>query len=157
MNLMKLFITASLLQILIFNNFYFGGHINPFYYIVFIFSIPPSTNGSKQLILSFLIGLIIDLFTYAQGIHCFSTVLICYVKLLMERKKVDQENTKEIINSSWSHFVSLIVPLTVIHHFSIFFLEIFSTKEFITITYHTIFSSVFTLLFIAIHKIIRTK
>ena len=75
----------------------------------------------------------------------------------MERKKVDQENTKEIINSSWSHFVSLIVPLTVIHHFSIFFLEIFSTKEFITITYHTIFSSVFTLLFIAIHKIIRTK
>ena len=157
MNLMKLFITASLLQILIFNNFYFGGYINPYYYIVFVFSIPPSTNASKQLILSFLIGLIIDLFAYAQGIHCFSTVLICYVKLLIERKKVDQENTREIINSSWSSFVSLIIPITVIHHFSIFFLEIFSTKEFITITYHTILSSVFTLLFIAIHKIIRIK
>ena len=118
---MKLFITASLLQILIFNNFYFGGYINPFYYIVFVFSIPPSTNGSKQLILSFLIGLIIDLFAYAQGIHCFSTVLICYFKVLIERKKVDQENIREIINSSWSNFVSLIIPLTVINHFSIHF------------------------------------
>ena len=154
---MKLFIIAPLLQILIFNNFYFGGYINPFYYIVFVFSIPPSTNSSKQLILSFLVGLIIDLFTYAQGIHCFSTVLICYVKLLIERRKVDQENTREIINSSWSNFVSLIIPLTVIHHFSIFFLEIFSAKEFFTITYHTILSSIFTLLSIAIHKIISSK
>ena len=154
---MKLFITASLLQILIFNNFYFGGYINPFYYIVFILSIPPSTNGSKQLILSFLIGLIMDLFTFSQGIHCFSTVLICYIKIFLESKKVDRENNTELINSSWSNFILLIIPLTLLHHFCIFFLEIFSTKEFFIITFHTILSSIFTLLFIAIHKIIGSK
>jgi len=154
---MKLFISASVLQILIFNNFYFGGYINPFYYVVFIFSIPTSINGSKQLILSLLIGLIIDLFTYSQGIHSFSSVLICYVKLFLESKKVDQENNTEIINSSWSNFISLIIPLTLLHHFCIFFLEIFSTKEFFIITYHTILSAVFTLLFISIHKIIVSK
>jgi len=56
------FVILIFLQVLILNNINFLGYINPYLYVLFILLYPFAGNQSLFLILSFLLGLSIDIF-----------------------------------------------------------------------------------------------
>ncbi len=68
-------IILILLQILLFNNIQFSGYVNPYVYIMIILLLPAVIPHWLLLIVSFLTGLIIDLFSGSPGMHTSATLL----------------------------------------------------------------------------------
>ncbi len=69
-NIIKIIVLA-LLQVFVFNHINFLGSYQPYIYIVFVLFYPPYQNKYALLILSFMLGLMIDIFEYTGGIHAF--------------------------------------------------------------------------------------
>jgi len=157
MNMLKLFFFSTFCQIFILNNIYLSGYINPYYYIIFILLMPKKANKLLLLALSLLLGLTIDVFSYTQGAHAVACLLICYLKFLWDNKKEEAEEIFNINKMPMLDFIGFITPLTIIHHFTLFFLERFSIKEIIPIIVLTISSSFFTIMLLTIHKSFMPK
>ena len=157
MSMLKLFFWSTFCQIFILNNIYLSGYINPYYYIIFILLMPKKSNKLILLVLSLLLGLTIDIFSYTQGAHAVACLLICYVKFLWENKKEDTEEVSNINNMPMLDFVGFITPLTIAHHFTLFFLERFSINEIMPVIVLTISSSFFTIILLIMHKSFMPK
>ena len=71
----------AFLQVFVFNNILFFEYINPFLYIVFVFLFPVRELRFYFLLMAFLLGLFIDVFSDSGGIHAFSTLTIAYIRL----------------------------------------------------------------------------
>lgn len=58
-----------LLQVLVLNHIRFGGYANPYLYVLFILMLPYEMPGWLLLVISFIMGYTIDLFSATPGIH----------------------------------------------------------------------------------------
>lgn len=97
-----------------------------FFYIGFILFLPSTTRVGYMLILSFLIGLIVDLFYNTPGLHAGATVLIAFLRniFLSYFLEGSQEQTTVSIKSlGFSQFFILIFPLIFVHHLFLFIVE----------------------------------
>ncbi|MCB0800896.1 MAG: rod shape-determining protein MreD, partial [Bacteroidales bacterium] len=74
------FVLLIVLQLLIFNNIEFSGYVNPFVYVMFILILPVSIPSWILLLLSFLTGFVVDLFSGTMGVHVFATVMAGFVR-----------------------------------------------------------------------------
>jgi rod shape-determining protein MreD len=156
----RLFLWTIFIQIFVLNNIQLSGYINPYYYLIFILYIPSKTSKALTLILSFLIGFSIDIFSQSYGAHAFASVLIGYMKILLLGKTGKNKEGDELIelkNLSINKFIILASYFIIIHHFTLFFLERFNINEFFSILKMTIPSSIFTLFLLIIHQIFRIK
>jgi len=156
----KLFFWVIFFQIFILNNIQFSGYINPYYYIIFILTISNKTSKSTTLLLAFLIGFIIDIFSNSYGIHSFASVLIAYLTprwIKAVNRIKDSDEIIEINDLSMRKFLILSASLVLIHHFTLFLLESFSFKNMFSIIQSTFISAFFTLILLIIHKIFSTK
>ena len=118
MRMTKLFLWTIFIQIFILNNIQLSGYINPYYYLIFILSIPSKQSKSTILLLSFLMGFVIDVFSQSYGIHAFASVLIAYLKILWTAKiaiSKDSDELIEINNLSISRFIILSCYFILIH------------------------------------------
>ena len=113
---------------------------------------PQKLNKLLLLTLSLILGLTIDIFSNTQGSHASACLLICYMKFSWENKNEEIKEGFSIDKMPMLDFIIFITPLTIIHHFILFFLERFSVKEIIPIIILTIGSSCFTILLLIIHK-----
>jgi len=160
MKITKLFLWTIFIQIFILNNIQLSGYINPYYYLIFILYIPSKYPKFTILLLSFLIGFVIDLFSQSYGIHAFTSVLIAYLKIVWTSKIAASKDTEELIeinNLSISDFITLSCYFILIHHFTLFFLERLNLYEIASILSSTIASSIFTLFLFIIHKLFSIK
>jgi len=155
----KLFFFVILLQVFILNNIQFSGYINPYYYIIFVLTIPPKTNKILNLLLSFLIGFTIDIFSNTYGAHAFACVLISYLKIIWTNKfnNKEAEEILEITTLSFDKFLAISAIFITIHHFTIFLLERFTFLAIWEILGATIITTIFTLISFIIHKILSSK
>ncbi|MDC0189594.1 rod shape-determining protein MreD [Flavobacteriales bacterium] len=155
MKRLQLFLFVIITQVFILNNIQFSGYINPYYYIIFILTIPLTSRGFV-LIQSFFIGFIIDVFSNTYGLHSFACVLASYVQLLLKNKVNNLKEGEEsliIMNLPIEKFMFISVFFIGIHHFTLFFLETFSFKSILNTLTTTIASGIFTLLLLTIHKL----
>lgn len=123
------FVLLVLVQILIFNNLNFAGFINPVVYILFIYWYPIKENRTTFLIVSFLLGLCIDIFSDTLAINAAATVTIAYFRPVLMRFVfgVNYEFQSFKLNSSTkAQQFTFLALLIIIHHFTYFSLEIFS-------------------------------
>ena len=160
MKRVKLFFWVIFFQIFILNNIQFSGYINPYYYIIFILAISNKTSKSTSLLLAFLIGFIIDIFSNSYGIHSFASVLIAYLTprwIKAVNRIKDSDEIIEINNLSMRKFLILSASLVLIHHFTLFLLESFSFKNMFYIIQSTFISAFFTLILLIIHKFFSAK
>lgn len=152
-----LFLWVIIFQVFILDEIDLMGWISPYYYIIFILTIPIKYNKALSLILSFLLGMSIDLFyPTTLGIHAFCCVLICYLKFFLIKKFIpkDTEEVFNIIKLPIQQFSILSIIIIILHHFTFFFLTEFSTSTIINVLLYTIPTSLFTLILLIIHKII---
>jgi len=161
-HLIFLFIGLLLLQVVVLNNINLFGYLNPFLYILFIFYYPIKKINAPLLFFSFFLGLSIDFFSNSGGINAAATVFIAFIRIpvlksILGKREIMDENFISLQKMPFPKAVTYIVILTFIHHFIIFGLEYFKWDNFVTILYKTLFTSAFTLFFIAISFIFIKK
>ncbi len=157
---MKLFFWVILVQVFVLNNIQLHGYINPYYYIIFIISLPARNSKIKTLLSSFFLGFIIDIFSNSYGLHSFSCVLLAYIKIIWVFKldyNKDSTEVLEVKNLNIQDFIITSYSLILIHHLTLFSLDFFSFSDIIPILVSTLFSSIFTLTLLIIHKIFSLK
>ncbi len=144
------FVMLLAAQILIFNNINFGGYFNPFPYILFIILFPVNGNKYGLLIVSFFLGLIMDLFLNSGGIHAASCLIIAYLRPTFFKfafgLSYEYQTVKLNEKLSPERF-SFILISVVTHHLVMFLLETFQFSFFFSLLFNTLLSVVFTIIF----------
>ncbi|QHI36993.1 hypothetical protein IMCC3317_23640 [Kordia antarctica] len=147
------FVVAVLAQVLICNHIDFLGYINPLVYIYFIFLFPFNVNRSLFLVLAFLLGLTIDMFSDSGGANAAACLVIAYIRPFVLRFAFGisyEHQSIKLANTAFGQRMVYIVILTVIHHFVLFSLEIFNISNIVLILENTLFFSIFTILIITL-------
>ncbi len=152
---LSIFIILVLSQGLILNNIELGGYINPFLYVLFILMLPFETNDNLVLILAFLMGLSIDIFTSTLGIHISASVFMAFARkylllLIRPRGGYDSGTLPNIQYMGLSWYMTYSIILVVLHHFFLFYIESFKLSQFFSTFARVIMSSIFTLILIFI-------
>ena len=151
------YIILVLLQVLIIKNIELGAFINPFIYVLFILMLPLDTPKWLLLVSAFILGLTIDMFYDTAGMHAAASVAMAFarpsiLKIFSPRDgyEADTKPTMTYLGISW--FLSYSSILIFLHHFVLFYVEIFSFSEFFSTLLRVILSSIFTLLLIVISQ-----
>ena len=143
------FIVLVFVQVLILNHINFLGYINPYIYILFIALYPVKNNRAILIILSFLLGITIDLFLDTGGIHAGASVFIAYIRPVILKSSfgtIYEHQTVKFNTVDFGTKLTYFTLLTVLHHIVLFSLEIFSISKIILVLQKTLFSSIFTIL-----------
>ena len=149
LNNLARFILLLAAQILLFNNINFLGYINPYPYILFIILFPVNGNKFGLLAASFLIGLLMDMFLNSGGVHATSCLALAFFRpaifkfsfgLSYEYQTV---RLNDVVTPERFSFLFLAV---VLHHITLFILEIFTLNFFFNIIVRTLLSTLFTLI-----------
>tara|TARA_R100001132_G_C3258431_1_gene83304 strand:- start:549 stop:929 length:381 start_codon:yes stop_codon:yes gene_type:complete len=112
---------------------------------------PLTGNKSLLILLSFLLGLSIDMFSNSGGIHAGASVFIAWIRPLVLKYSFGvsyEYNTVKINTASFSQQLVFIVSMVFIHHLVLFTLEIFNTSQILFILKSTLFSGIFTTIII---------
>lgn len=120
------------------------GYANPYPYVLFILLFP--VNGNKNILLmsSFLLGLIIDMFSNSGGIHAMACTVLAFIRPNLFRFAFGisyEYQTVKIADKISSERVSYILLAIFIHHFILFSFEYFRFTLFFTIITRTLFST----------------
>lgn len=146
------FLTACLVQVFIFNEFLFSGYLNPYVYVLFILWLPTSLPRSRILLIAFAMGLIIDLFEGGGGIHAAASVFLAYlrpyfIRIISNRMDESREEIK-LRELNWLTLSLYTLAGLFVHHLALFSLEQFSLKGFGTVLVRTLYSTLFSYLFV---------
>lgn len=147
------FVLLVLIQVLVLNNIQFLGYINPYIYILFLLSLPVQVPRWAVLILAFLLGMSIDVFSNTPGMHSFATVLIAFFKdgVIKLFTSIEEGNnpSPSFHTLGVSAYMKYLITMVIIHHTTLFVLESFSFSNIWIILGKTLLSSFITILLIA--------
>ncbi len=141
------FILLVLAQVLVFNNMNFMGIINPMIYIIFLYWYPIRENVAVFLIISFLLGFVIDLFSDTMAIHSAAILTIAFVRPVLMRfcfganfefQGFTFKNTTRVQRMT---FLGLLIGF---HHLIFFSLELLSFSHFLLILEKVLFTGIAT-------------
>jgi rod shape-determining protein MreD len=156
------FIILVLLQVFILENINLRGYINPYLYIYFILLLPFETPGWLLLLSSFMLGFSIDTFIGTMGIHTASSVLMAFsrplvIKAIPSRKEFETGMKPSINDLGFLWFFTYSLILIAIHHFALFYIEVFRFTDFFNTLLRVVLSSFFTLLLVIIAQYLFFK
>jgi cell shape-determining protein MreD len=151
------FIILMAVQVAVLNNVQFSGYINPFLYISFIMILPVRIPKGLLLIIAFVTGLVIDVFSDTLGMHAAACVLMAYVrpsllKIMAPRDGYDTESYPSVRELGFTWFLIYALALTFVHHLLLFNIEVFRFSEFFSTLLRVILSSIATMLLIMISQ-----
>jgi hypothetical protein len=153
---MVMFFSLVLVQVLIFNQVQFSGFFNPYVYLLFIILLPLSTPRYAVLILAFLLGLIIDIFSNSLGVHSAATVFAAYVRPLVIRiisnREDDRSDYPGLNQNKLLWFINYVLIMVLLHHTVLFYLEVYTFANFLNTLYRVILSSLFSIIIIVLSQ-----
>ena len=159
-NIFRFFLLV-LFQVLVLNNIQFLGYINPYLYILFILALPVRTPRWFLLILAFILGITIDIFSNTPGTHAFATVLVAFLRegIIKLFTSIEEGNnpTPNFYTFGVSAYIKYAVIIVLIHHTTLFFLEAFSFAHPWIILAKIFLSSLVTILLILGVQSVNTK
>jgi len=143
------FLVLIMAQLLVFNNIELSGYINPYVYVLFILLLPFEVPRIVLLISSFSIGLVIDLFMGTPGVHSSASVLMAFSRprvlaLFSPREGYQTGTLPRITQFGLEWFVKYTVMLVLIHHFTLFYIEVLTMHHFFATFFRALFSSLLT-------------
>ncbi len=146
------FVFLVLLQGLILNDVnLWQGMAIPYLYILFLLMLPLETPRWLELLIGLALGLTMDMFTNTLGIHASACVLVAYIRPLYlnaiaPRDGYEYGQRASIKDFGLSWFIKYAAVLILIHHFWLFFVEVYSLKGFFNTLLRVVLSAAFTLL-----------
>ncbi|WP_412560087.1 rod shape-determining protein MreD [Winogradskyella sp. MIT101101] len=143
------FVVLLLVQVVLFSNVNFMGYINPYIYIIFIFLFPIRETRMVLLITSFLLGMLVDMFSDSGGVHAAAAVFLAYSRPVLLKSSFGmlyEHQTIKFSNTDLGSLITYVTFGTLIHHFVLFSLEVFNISSILLILKKTLFSSIFTII-----------
>jgi len=155
-NIIRFFFLVFL-QVLILNHINLGGYINPYFYIYFILLLPFGIPRWLLLVLAFLLGISIDIFTNTIGLNAAACLIMAFFRpLVISAISSGPESligdTPTLRNQGIKWFLYYTIILVLIHHFALFYLEIFRFSEFMATFFRVLLSSAFTMALVLISE-----
>lgn len=153
-----MFIVLVVVQVLFLNQIQFSGYINPYVYVLFILLLPLSAPRYAVLLLSFFIGLTIDIFSNTLGMHSFASVFIAYLRPAIIRvitnREEDMNDYPGMAYTGFAWFLTYTAIMVFIHHTVLFYIEVFTFHNFFNTLYRAFLSSVFSIFVIVLSQFI---
>jgi len=124
-------IVFVLLQVLVMNNIHLFGIVTPIIYLYVILILPVDLSRSSVILVSFLLGLIIDVFSNTFGMHAAACSFIGFIRSPLLERFVDMRELQEGSVPSYKafgyiKFMRYTLIIVAIHHVSLFIIEAFS-------------------------------
>jgi len=156
------FVLFVFLQLFVLNHIQFNGFVNPYLYILFIMLLPLEISGILMLVLSFILGLVIDVASSTIGYHLTATVFMTYfryhlLRFIAPRDGYELGMSPDIHMLGFQWFFKYVSVLTVVHHFLLFWIESFRLSDLLPATLRALASSIFTLLLIIIYQFLTVR
>ncbi|MDR1402347.1 MAG: rod shape-determining protein MreD [Tannerellaceae bacterium] len=121
------FVILVLIQALILNNIHFLRLVTPFLYLYFIVKMPVGFTSSRVTFFSFLLGLIIDIFSNTPGMHAAACTFVGFVRPAVIKVLMGDELADTISPSfktfGYGGFFRYAAVLAALHHVTLFILE----------------------------------
>lgn len=156
------FLLLLLFQILIANSISLWGIITPMAYIMFIFILPFQMSKSLVVLLGFLMGISVDIFTGVLGQHAAASVLIAFLRMpvisiISTQIKFEEHLRPVLWDMKFAWYFQYALYLTLIHHIVFFFLDTMSFHNFFLVLGIALLNVIASLILIFIFQIIFYK
>jgi rod shape-determining protein MreD len=121
------FVFYIALQVLVLNNIHLFRIMTPFLYLYIIIKIPVSITRSQVIAISFMVGLVIDIFSNTQGMHMAACSLAGMVRnplmYTFSGKELTEEDTPSYQTLGVTSFMKYVISLVALHHVILFLVE----------------------------------
>ena len=156
------FLIIVAIQVFVLNNIQISGYINPFFYLFFILILPFDTPKYLLLIIAFVLGLTIDMFTDTAGMHTSATIFMAFLRPAIIRatsikKEFEPKSYPGLHNMDASWVVTYSIILIFFHHTFLFFLEAFTFSDFFSTLWRSILSTIITFFLVLAGFFIESK
>ncbi|MDR1407673.1 MAG: rod shape-determining protein MreD [Tannerella sp.] len=148
------FLIFTSLQVLLLNNLHLFGVTTLFLYVYVIVKIPTNITRSQIIVISFLLGLAIDMFTNTLGLHAAACTLAGFFREPLMNVYTEREMPEEGTPSSRllgrGAYIRLVLSIVILHHVTLFLIESLSLFDPLFLTLRIITSVIMTSLCIFI-------
>ncbi|MDR1103415.1 MAG: rod shape-determining protein MreD [Tannerella sp.] len=121
------FVIFVLLQVWVLNNLHLFRIVEPFLYMYVILKLPMRITRSQGILISFLLGLTVDIFSNTPGMHAAACTLAGFLRYPLIGMYVTKELTENVTPSyrafGTAAFMRYAATLTAIHHVTLFLIE----------------------------------
>ena len=137
------------LQVLLFDHLHIGSLGIVMMYILFLINLPTRTPRWAEMLIGVGVGMMMDIWHSSLGIHMAACVALTFVRpILLTNAIQDIERIKDnlsIQNIGPAEYTKCAVLLTVLHHFIVLSLEMWSIHMWWMVLLQTLVSSAMTL------------
>ena len=137
------------LQVLLFDHLHIGSLGIVMMYILFLINLPTRTPRWVEMLIGVGVGMMMDIWHSSLGIHMAACVALTFVRpILLTNAIQDIERIKDnlsIQNIGPAEYTKCAVLLTVLHHFIVLSLEMWSIHMWWMVLLQTLVSSAMTL------------
>lgn len=161
------FIIVLLIQIFILNNIYLHNFIVPVLYLFFVIKLPFTTPKVVSVLLAFLMGITIDLFSGTPGINAAATTAVAFlrpsiIKIILPKINKDSGLSPSISDIGFLNFSGYSLSMIFVHCIFLMLLDVFSFQDFGQTCLRIITSTAISLLIIVLFEmlsklILKTK
>ncbi len=149
-------------QITVFNHIGLHGLFNPFIYIFFVLMLPLATPAGLLMLMAFLTGLAVDIFSNTGGMHAFASTLVAFIRPFWIKTTIPRTAYDELQNISFrevepGQFVTYAALLVFVHNLALYSIESLDFSDIFVILMKAFFSSLLTLLLVVALRYIEIR
>jgi rod shape-determining protein MreD len=138
-------------QVLILKNIVLFNTAFCFLYVAYLFFLPVESNNLVLMLMGFAMGFAIDVFYDSLGLHALACVFVMYVRnyyltAITPQGGYDSSATPSIATNGMQWFLVYTIPLVLLHHSVLFFVEAGGFEMFWYTLWKVLTSTVFTTL-----------
>ena len=156
------FVLLFLLQVLVFNNVYLGGYINPFLFVLFIAMLPTGMSAITMMLISFASGLAIDLTTNMIGFHAFTCTAVAFLRgvwfdRIIMHDSNEEVNTPSLYSVPYQQFGVYMLLMLLVYNAIYYTLLVFDLHDIGHILLSTVLSTIVTWLLAILYQTLLVK
>jgi rod shape-determining protein MreD len=131
--------------------------VTPFLYLYVIVKIPVHVSRSKVIVISFILGLVIDIFSNTLGMHAAACSIVGLFRnpliYLLSGKELVEGDLPSFKTLGVRAFVLYVASLVVLHHVALFLIESISLFDPAFLVLRIVACAMLTVLFIVIVEV----
>ncbi|MCD7938132.1 MAG: rod shape-determining protein MreD [Tannerellaceae bacterium] len=154
------FVVLVLIQVWVLNNIHFFRVAIPFLYIYFILKLPTGISRTSILLLSFLIGIVVDIFSNTPGLHAAASTFAGFCRQPLIQLLIGKDVMPDLPPSyrmfGIGGFFKYVLIMVILHHTTLYLVESFSLFDPLSLLIRIVGSVILTTLLVCIVEAFNT-
>lgn len=152
-------ILLFLLQVLLMNHIHIAGYGTPLVYVAFLIYLPYNFDRVATLVLAFLLGFMVDMFSNTPGMSCAAMTFVALIQPNVLNALIPKDSSENMVPNyftmgRWNHLRYMSILLAV-HHVTYYLLESFSFYNYTDLLQAVVISYALSWLVIAVTEFLR--